>query len=226
LIAARRNVEHKRLALQQAQRGTFNAALTAVETAERALENARRAVMDGQVIAPQSGQVLSLTIGEGDNAEAYAPVVEIADPTRLEVAAELNADQMRQIQQGQAATVSLLSRPDVSMEAQVRQLPGGTGAGGSGAVQGQDRTTRFTVVDAKGQRLTPGAVVKINIVLERKENVLWLPPAAVRAFEGRKFVVVREGSRERRVPITTGIETPAEVEITEGVKESDVIVGQ
>jgi HlyD family secretion protein len=142
-------VEHKRLALRQVRQGTFNAALTAVETARRALENARRDVTDGQVIAPQNGQVLSLAIGEGDDAEAYAPVVEIADPTKLEVAAELNADQMRQLQQGQPATVSLLSRPDVSMPAVVRQLPGWTGAGGSGAVQGQDHTTRFTVIDVR-----------------------------------------------------------------------------
>jgi HlyD family secretion protein len=226
LIAARRNVEHKRLALQQAQQGTFNAALTAVETAQRELENARREVMDGQVIAAQSGQVLSLAIGEGDNAEAYTPVMEIADPTKLEAAAELSADQIHQIQQGQPAEISLLSRPDISMSAVVRQLPAGVGAGGSGAVQGQDHTTRFTMNDTKGQRLTPGAVVKIHMVLERKENVLWLPPAAIRAFEGRRFVEVREGDRTRRVPITIGIETPIQVEITEGLKEGDVIVGQ
>jgi HlyD family secretion protein len=226
VIAARRNVEHRRLALQQAQQGTYNAALTAVETAQRTLENARREVANGQVIASQNGQVLSLAIGEGDNAEAYAPVVEIADPSKLEVAAELNADQMRQLQQGQPAMISLLARPDVTMSAVVRQLPGGTGAGGTGAVQGQDRTTRFTVTDAKGQQLTPGAVVKIHIVLERKDNVLWLPPAAIRAFEGRKFVEVREGDRDRRTPITTGIETPTQVEITKGVDVGDMVVGQ
>src|SRR5262249_22108513 len=156
LIAVRRNLDHKRLALQQARQSTFNAALTAVESAQRALENARRGVADGQVIAPQNGQVLSLAIGEGDDAEAYAPIVEIADPAKLEVAAELNADQMRQLQQGQPAVVSLLSRPDVSMPAVVRKMPGGAGAGGSGAVQRQDHTTRFTVIDAKGQQLTPG----------------------------------------------------------------------
>jgi HlyD family secretion protein len=226
VIAARRSVEHKRLALQQARQGTFNSALTAVETAERTLESARRDVTDGQVIAPQNGQVLSLAIGEGDTAEAYASVVEIADPTKLEVAAELSGDQMRQLQQGQPAAVSLLSRPDVIMPGVIRLMPAPYGSGGSGAVQEQDRTTRFTVTDTKGQQLAPGAVVKIRIVLERKQNVLWLPPDAVRAFEGRRFVVVREGERERRVTVKIGIETDDQVEILEGVKAGDVIVGQ
>ena len=80
--------------------------------------------------------------------------------------------------------------------------------------------------DVKGQQLTPGAVVKIHIVLERKENVLWLPPAAVRAFEGRRFVEVREGDRTHRAPVTIGIETEDKIEILEGLKEGDVIVGQ
>jgi multidrug efflux pump subunit AcrA (membrane-fusion protein) len=93
-------------------------------------------------------------------------------------------------------------------------------------VQEQDRTTRIQVTDTKGQELAPGAVVKIRIVLERKQNVLWLPPDAVRAFEGRRFVVVREGERERRVTVKIGIETEDRVEILEGVKAGDVIVGQ
>jgi hypothetical protein len=170
--------------------------------------------------------VLSLAIGEGDNAEAYTPVVEIADPTKLEVAVELSGDQMRQLAEGQPAEVSLLSRPDVIMPAVIRRMPAPYGSGGSGAVQEQDRTTRIQVTDAKGQELAPGAVVKIRIVLERKQNVLWLPPDAVRAFEGRRFVVVRQGDRERRVTVKVGIETEDRLEILEGVKEGDVIVGQ
>jgi len=56
--------------------------------------------------------------------------------------------------------------------------------------------------------------------------VLWLPPDAIRAFEGRRFVVVREGERERRVTIKTGIETDDKIEIVDGLKEGDVVVGQ
>jgi multidrug efflux pump subunit AcrA (membrane-fusion protein) len=53
-----------------------------------------------------------------------------------------------------------------------------------------------------------------------------LPPDAIRSFEGRRFVVIREGDRDRRVPVEIGIETEDLVEITEGVEEGDIIVGQ
>ena len=55
---------------------------------------------------------------------------------------------------------------------------------------------------------------------------LWLPPEAIRSFEGRRFVVVREGERERRVTIRTGIETDEKIEILEGLEAGDVVVGQ
>ena len=151
----------------------------------------------------------------------------IADPSQLEVAAELGADQMKQLSEGQPAEISTLSRPDVVMPAIVRQMPAPYGSGGTGAVQEQDRTTRFKLLDLKGQEVEAGAtIVKIRIVLEHKDNVLWLPPEAVRAFEGRRFVVVRTGDRERRVTVKTGIETDDKIEILEGVKEGDLIVGQ
>ena len=60
-------------------------------------------------------------------------------------------------------------------------------------------------------------------MLEHKDNVLWLPPEAVRSFEGRRFVVVRQGERERRVTVKIGIETEDKLEILEGLKEGDVM---
>ena len=94
-------------------------------------------------------------------------------------------------------------------------------------MQEQDRTTRFKILDLKGQEVEAGVtIVKIRIVLEHRDNVLWLPPEAVRSFEGRRFVVVRQGERERRVTVKIGIETEDKLEILEGLKEGDVIVGQ
>jgi multidrug efflux pump subunit AcrA (membrane-fusion protein) len=93
-------------------------------------------------------------------------------------------------------------------------------------VQEQDKSTRFEILDTKGQDLEAGSVAQVRIVLEQKEDVLLLPPEAIRSFEGRTFVVVREGDREQRVSVEIGIETPDEVEIVEGLEEGDIVVGQ
>jgi multidrug efflux pump subunit AcrA (membrane-fusion protein) len=227
LLAAQRNVEAKRLALEEAQAGSFNTEIKAVENAQRALEKAQKKVEDGRIIAPQNGELLEVSVVEGDSATAFEPVIELADPSNLEVSAELGDEQMKQLTEGQTAEISLLSRPDVTLPAIIRQLPAPYGAGGSGLVQGQDRTTRFKLLDLKGQTIEAGTtIVKVKIVLEHKDGALWLPPEAVRSFEGRRFVVVRSGDRERRVTVKTGIETDERVEILEGVKQGDVVVGQ
>ncbi|MFP4438033.1 MAG: biotin/lipoyl-binding protein [Chloroflexaceae bacterium] len=219
-------VVEAQLALEEAQQETFLTEQTAIEDAQIELEKAQKRVNNGRIIAPQAGEILALSIGEGDQVEAFEAVVELADPAQLEIAAELSAEQMRQLAEGQPAEVTLLARPDVVMPAVVRRLPAPYGSGGSGAVAEEDQTTRFEILDTKGLDLTPGAVAKVRVVLEEKEDVLWLPPDAIRSFEGRQFVVIREGDRERRAPVEIGIRTDDRVEILEGVEAGDIIVGQ
>jgi HlyD family secretion protein len=224
---AQRTLEQANLSLEEARQKTLNSNIKTVENAKRAVERAQKKVSDGQIIAPQDGQVIAIALEEGASAVAFEPVVEVADPSNLEFAATLNGEQMRQLTEGQPAEIRLLTRPDLALPAVIRQMPAPYGSGGSGAVRDRDQTTRFQVSDTQGQTLTAGTTVgRISIVLERKENVLWLPPEAVRAFEGRRFVVVREGDRERRVTVRTGIETEEQIEILEGLEAGDIVVGQ
>ncbi|GAB4436434.1 MAG: efflux RND transporter periplasmic adaptor subunit [Chloroflexi bacterium OHK40] len=213
-----------RLGLEAAEQDALDTELRALEEAQLDLERARRSVDEGRVIAPRDGTIVAVGVGVGDSVEPYEPVVELADPSRLELAAELTAEQMRELAEGQPAEARLVARPDLALPANVRRLPAPYGSGGSGAVAEQDRTTRFDLGDA-ARGLESGALVRISVVLERREDVLWLPPEAIRSFEGRRFIVVREGDRERRVVVRTGIESVERVEILEGVDEGDVVVG-
>jgi multidrug efflux pump subunit AcrA (membrane-fusion protein) len=223
---AQRALEQAQIALEEARSETLNSAIRAVENAERALEKARRRVDDGRVIAPQDGTVLAVAIEPGVAVTAFEPVIEIADPSKLEFAANLSPQQMRLLSEGQSVEIRLLSRPDLVIPGVIRRMPAPYGSGGSGVVQDRDVTTRFQVVDARGQQFEAGVTVaRVSIVLERKENALWLPPEAIRSFEGRRFVIVREGERERRVAVRVGIETEERVEILEGLNEGDVVVG-
>jgi multidrug efflux pump subunit AcrA (membrane-fusion protein) len=69
-----------------------------------------------------------------------------------------------------------------------------------------------------------GDSVMLTIILEQKEGALWLPPQAVRDFDGRRFVIVQDPGGQRRVDVIVGIESDERVEILEGLNEGDVVI--
>ena len=66
--------------------------------------------------------------------------------------------------------------------------------------------------------------MRVTVVLEQKDDVLWLPPQAIRTFEGRKFVVVQADGYQQRVDVTIGIEGDDRVEIEDGLEEGQTVV--
>ena len=72
-----------------------------------------------------------------------------------------------------------------------------------------------------------GELATVIITLEEKDDVLWLPPAALRTFQGRTFVVTQdEEGNQRRLDVRLGIESDDRVEILEGLEEGQTVVGE
>lgn len=182
---------------------------------------------DARVAAPFDGQVLSLSLVEGRQVEGYRPVAIVADPTELEVSADLSDRQLVELAEGMAAVAAPVANPGDEIPAIIRQLPYPYGGGGrSQGVEEEDKSTRVTLDMATAAReMELGDLVRVTVVLERKDDVLWLPPQAIRKFEGRRFVVVQEGDGQRRVDVTVGIEGEERVEIKEGLEEGLVVLG-
>jgi len=89
-----------------------------------------------------------------------------------------------------------------------------------------DSSTRISLdVDPAEVGLELHDLVQITVVLERKAGVLWLPPQALRRFEGRDFVVVQEADGQRRVDVKLGVEGGDRVEIVTGLTEGQIVVG-
>jgi hypothetical protein len=75
--------------------------------------------------------------------------------------------------------------------------------------------------------LTVGELATVSIILQQKENVLWLPPAAIRTYQGRNFCVVQNpDGTQQRVDVLLGITTDERVEIVSGLSQGQTIVGE
>ncbi len=90
-----------------------------------------------------------------------------------------------------------------------------------------DKSSRVTVNQSPAEAgFELGDLVRVTVELERKDDVLWLPPQALRMFEGRRFAVIQDGDMQRREDVVVGIITPERVEVKEGLEEGQVVIGQ
>ena len=192
------------------------------------VERLQAQLSDAQIIAPFDGVLLSVGLVEGRAVEAYRPVMVIADPSELEVSADLTDRHMRELVEDMVAVAAPVSSPGDEVAAVVRRLPYPYGGGGRSQGAGEeDKSTRVALdVNFGDEGFELGDLVRVTVILEAKQDVLWLPAQAIRTFEGRRFVVVQDEDAQRRVDVNVGITGEDRVEIEEGLSEGDVVLGQ
>jgi RND family efflux transporter MFP subunit len=196
-----------------------------VQGAELTVKRLEDRLASTQIFAPFAGQVVSVRLSVGRAVEAYADVIVLADPNELEVKADLIGAQANRLSKGMAATIALTAPRSEEVQGYIRRVPYDTSSSG---LSGADGSVRVTL-----DRAAPGApfhisdIVRVTVELERREDVFWLPPQALRSFEGRDFVVVlQEDGTQRRVDVEIGLQSETRVEIKEGLTAGQVVVGQ
>jgi RND family efflux transporter MFP subunit len=203
-----------------------------IEEIRLTVERLKAQLSDARLTAPFDGRVLGVSVAEGRAMEAYRPVLTVGDPSDVELSANLAGSVMQDLIEGMAATCTMSNRPGEEFAGYIRRLPypygtGGRTTSGTSGVEDTDESARIGLeVTAEEAGLDLGDLMYVTVVLDSKDDVLWLPPQAIRTFEGRKFVVVQEGDGQRRIDVKIGLESEDRVEIEEGLTEGQIVVGQ
>jgi RND family efflux transporter MFP subunit len=181
---------------------------------------------DARIVAPFDGVILSTSIIAGSQVQGYKTAMSIADPTELEIMADLTDSEMSELTEGMVLLAEVVNRPGEQIPGFIRRLPYPYGGGGKiEGVQDEDTSTRVTLEKSPTElRMAVGDRVRITIELERSTNTLWLPPQAVRTFEGRNFVVIQESGGQRRLDVTIGIRSDERLEILDGLSEGQTVI--
>ena len=213
--------------LEWLQEGVDPVLAQQVESAQLRVERIQTQLEAAQLIAPFSGEVTSLSATPGNAVEARKPVAVLADPNEVDIAADLISTQMDDLEEGMPVQITLSSAPGQVFTGLIQTLPYpfGTG-GGSVKVEDMDQRTHITLDDPDAVELEVGDLVKVTVMIERSEDTLYLPPAAIRTFEGRRFVMVVAGDRRQKVDVRLGIEGEDRVEILDGLEEGQIVEGQ
>ena len=173
--------------------------------------------------APFAGQVLSLGIAPGSSIKAFQAVLTLADPTKLEIRAIPSTEDLTRLGIGQVAIVRFSSQAGKEWMAHITKVPMMTNTASSGA--GQDTSVHLRLDDATVP-LALGDAATVLVTIDTRENVLWLPPAALRQFQGESFVFVETNGVQRRVNVTLGVQSADRFELLSGLEEGQTVVGQ
>jgi RND family efflux transporter MFP subunit len=193
-----------------------------VAKAQLAVDRLQAQIDAGRLVSPLDGEVTMVGVSAGQTTAAYKPVVYVAQLDKLEVSADLVSSQYIQLSVGQPCSLDIANYPSKTFSGTVRRIP--SLALNTNIIQ-EDRTTRVTINDPEPD-MERGTLVRVTCTVQSKDNVLWVPPDAVRTYQGKDFVLIQDGDVERRIPVKVGIRTEDRVEIVSGLTEGQIAIGQ
>jgi RND family efflux transporter MFP subunit len=224
LAAARRAVQRAELAIEEAGQGADPELDKRVASAELDVERIQSQLDAGRILAPFDGKIAAIDIRPGDAVQAYKGVISVMNESQLDVVVDyIGTEDATKIGVGQEVEMNFARYKGRTVKGMVERLPSKLTS--SGSTVNADTSFHLSYED-KSLELDVGDLVQVLLTLQRKDDALWLPPQAVRAFEGRRFVVIKDGERQRRQDVKVGIISTDRIEIVEGLKEGDVIIGQ
>ena len=214
---------------ESAENSLADAAL-AVQNAQLSLQSAQEALDSYTITSPISGTVIEKNLKAGDqlNGGDSGAMAVIYDLSQLELQMDVSELDIGQIQPGQTVEITAEALPGQTFTGVVEKVSvNGTTTDGF-------TTYPVTILLSEYGDLNPGMNVSADIIVERSENVLCVPAAAVNsdgtvlvAGEGafaEDGVTIADPSKIESRPATLGRGNQDFVEITSGLEEGETVL--
>ncbi|GAA1659314.1 macrolide transporter subunit MacA [Saccharothrix algeriensis] len=235
LDTAERNLDAARDALDRAEDGgddsTVANAENQVDQAESAVAAAKRAVNGTVLKAPMAGTVVAISGAVGgssggssgggngsSSSSSSSGFIQLADLTKLQVAAGVAEADATRLKTGQNATVAW------------NALTGATATGKVSAISptaSDGNTVTYPIevlLDSIPEGVRLGQTVSLTVTVDEVADAVYVPAAAVRTAGGRTTVtVVKEGVQETR-SVEIGLKGDAYTVIVSGVEVGEQVV--
>ena len=203
-------------ALAQLEAGMQNAK-SGVEQLDTALENVDP---NGNVLAPQSGTLVTMNATEGSYISNSMPLIAIDGAEQMKVTASVSEALVPKIAAGDSADVTV-SAAGQKFTAAVRSV--------ERAANMQTKLYNVVLtVPADVTGLLSGMFADVTFHTDVAENTIVVPTEAILTSNGAQYVYVVEEDTAKYVAVTTGLTGSGVTEVTSGLKEGQqlVVVGQ
>jgi RND family efflux transporter MFP subunit len=239
---AKQSLERQRILLERdmVARAEYDVAearykrvVAGIDAAKFAVREAEVAVDNMRIVAPFDGTVLKKNADVGEivaplagAASSKAAVVTIADMSSLEVEADVSEANITRVVPEQSCEIRLDAYPDRRYFGYVNKI-----------VPTADRAKATVLVKIKfknyDNRVLPEMGAKITFLAPgsdqsaaQEKSLLTVPAAAVASRNGRQVVIQIKDGRAAEIPVVLGERLGNLVEIKQGLKEGDNVVGK
>ena len=197
----------------------FDAAPSVVKEKELELELAEADLKATSLIAPFAGVVAEIRVQKEEWVNSGAAVMRLLDTSCLFLEVGVDEVDIRYIEVGQEATITLDAYPELILPGTVVEV---------GIVpQQQGQIVIFPVkieLDEHDSRVKVGMSAEAEIVVEKAEHALVIPFEAVMQARGRSTVVRVTDAGLESVEVVTGLSDGFSIEIKQGLNEGDRIL--
>ena len=174
-----------------------------------------------KIRATIAGIVSAREVKPGQTVAVNDVVFRITDTTELMAYLQIPQSQLPKFNAGKAATVQVAAMPGIEYPASIVRI--------SPTIDTRTGTFRATVaIKNDAGDLAPGMFGQFEVAYEKHDNALVIPAVALLDEDEQPTVyVVNDGQVVRRA-VRTGIEADGQVEVLDGLAETDqvVVIGQ
>jgi multidrug resistance efflux pump len=162
-------------------------------------------------------------IREGATVRERQSIITIPDMTKMSVRVKIHETYIKKVKKGQKAKITVDAYPDKVLDGEVTSV--GVLPDSQNMWMNPDMKVYLTTVTLVGTNewLKPGMSAKVEIMVNRLENVLYAPVQAVSAFQGKQ-VCYLQGSRGERRTVEVGEFNDEFIEIKSGLNEGDRVL--
>ena len=190
-----------------------------VARAQKRVDEINATIAKAELVAPMTGRLVNFSPDPGEPVLAYDPVGLVADLSVLEVTDEMSPEDLSELNEGMPLLIKRAALPGNVYSGIIASLPAPYGLATDDLVH-----VSFDEQPPLGE-FDVGDRMNYTVVIEERDDVLWLPQSAIRQFSGRNFIVVRNEGVQQRVDVRLGLEGDGRVEILEGADEGQTVIG-
>lgn len=159
---------------------------------------------------------------EGDTVWTGAPIAEIPDLNSLRVEFRVEEIDRGRVEEAQETRIRVDAVPDAVLSGKVSWLsPIATLV--FSRLPPEKNFPAHTSIDNIDERLRPGMSATVEIVVQRLPDVLVIPAKASTQIDGKPTVFVKDGAGYRRARIEVAASNGAEIVVSSGLEENEVI---